>query len=148
VKPAVKFVIALIGSLAAAGAAFAGTTDDRSRTESLLTKVEAQPNAKSVAKSELSRARATLERARGARAAGDHTHGAMLEALALEWAQAAEELVRTIEIERKAADVERKLAEAEAKTLRSRTLIEQTVARRGRAQEKLREVEQQAKGKP
>ena len=89
----------------------------------------------------LSQARRALERAAEARAAGDHEHGALLDALGREWAETARDLVRAAETEREADKLEREAHELESKLLRARSLLEETVARRGRAQETLEQLE-------
>lgn len=79
-------------------------------------------------------ARVALERAKSTSAAGDAPHSGLLEALALEWAETGRDLQRTGEREHTAGRLEREAAAVEAKLLRAQALLEQTVARRGRAQ--------------
>lgn len=89
----------------------------------------------------LERARHALERAANARRAGDHRHGSELEALALELAQGAVDLRREKQAQARASEAEEKALAAETRVIRVRALVEQTAARRGRAAERLRELE-------
>ena len=114
---------------------------DRASADAAIKALEAKPQDAALAKDAIQRAKAALSRAEGARASGDQLHGALLEALALEWALSAQDLVRTVGVERELIEVQKKAAELETKAVRAQALVEQTVARRGRAEEKLRELE-------
>jgi hypothetical protein len=76
-------------------------------------------------------------RAVEARRSGDATHAALLDALAAEWTQVGVELERAAAMERRAERAQREAAEIETRALRARALVEQTIARVGRAREKL-----------
>jgi len=90
-------------------------------------------------------AKKALERAHGARTAGDTAHARMLDALALEWAQTAETLTRAAKSE-EGASAAQKQAQATATQLeRGRTLLEETQARRGRVEAELARAEADAK---
>lgn len=54
--------------------------------------------------------------------------------MALTWAKVADDLVRTAESEKKLSEVQRAVAELDQKAVRTQALIEQTIARRGRAE--------------
>jgi colicin import membrane protein len=85
--------------------------------------------------------RSALERAANARRAGDQRHGSELEALALELSQSAVDLVREKQAQGRVDETEQKAQAAETRVMRARALVEQTAARRGRAAERLRELE-------
>ncbi len=101
-----------------------------SRARELITRVQAKPGAKELARAELAQAENALVRADRAHKSGDHAHAALLESIALEWAEAASELERTAAAERGALELEKKLEEADKKTVRAQALLEQTAARK------------------
>jgi len=130
--------LALAGATSLAALASA---DDRADAGAALKELEAVPASASLTREMLDQAKSALARADGARSSGDQTHGAMLEALALEWTLSAKELVRTAKVEREVVALQKKAGDLETKAVRAQALVEQTVARRGRAEEKLRELE-------
>jgi hypothetical protein len=115
--------------------------DGRAAAEALLVQLEAVPDDRALAKEPIARSRQALERARKARAASDHRHGAQLEALALEHAETGRDLARAAKAERTLGELEAKTRELQARAVRARALVEQTVARRGRVAEQLERVE-------
>jgi hypothetical protein len=119
----------------------------RVRAEATLKVLSALPQQQSVVLPWMARAKKALERADGARRGGDAAHGSQLEALALELAETASDLVRTNTAETEAAAAEQKALDLETRVVRARALVEQAAARRGRASERLRAVEAE-KGKP
>lgn len=90
-------------------------------------------------------AKRALERAHGARAAGDEPHGRMLEGLALEWAEAGRDLVRAAVAEQAAQAIGKQAYEVQTRAERARALLEETQARRGRAAAELAHVEAEAR---
>ncbi len=130
-----------VAALTFVGVAAATPPIQRADVTALVQRVEAEPASARVASALLRNARRSLDRARDARGAGDQEHGAMLEALAGEWAQAAADLARAAAAENKVAEVQRRASETETKVIRARALLEETVARIGRAREKLEAVE-------
>jgi hypothetical protein len=90
-------------------------------------------------------AKMALERAHGARVRGDEPHARMMDALALEWAEAARDLARAAAAERAAQAASQKAYEAQTKAERARALLEETQARRGRTAAELVRVEAEAK---
>jgi hypothetical protein len=118
-----------------------GAPPARDAAKTLLTEVEKGPAAKDAARDALAEAHRALTRADRARLAGDQRHGAALEALALEWAEAARDLARRAAAEQRAFTLEKELGEASAALEKARTLIEQTNARRNRAEVQLRELD-------
>ena len=90
-------------------------------------------------------AKTSLERAHGARMAGDGAHARMLDGLALEWAETARDLERAAAAEQSALAAPKAAAEATTQAERARSLLEETQARRMRAQAELEKVEAEAK---
>ena len=93
--------------------------------------------AKKVVESSIDHAKESLERAHGARAAGDAAHARMLDGLALEYAESARDLLRAASAEQAAASAADKAREASVRAERARALLEETQARRGRADAEL-----------
>ncbi len=118
------------------------------RSERLIAALDAQAELKDVVSPLLARARKALERAKNARRAGDHHHGSELEALSVELAESATDLARVHRTEREVGEIERKAADAETRVVRARALLEQAAARRGRAAERLRQVEAERSAAP
>jgi hypothetical protein len=114
-------------------AAHAGGPDPAAEAQSLLAKLDAAET-RSLVQAPVAKAKAAQQRAQSARGAGDLQHATELDALALTWAQVATDLVRTAESEKKLADVQKAVADLEQRAVRTQALIEQTIARRGRAE--------------
>ncbi len=90
----------------------------------------------------MARAKDALRRSDEARGGGDTTHAALLDALGLEWAETARDLSRAAAAEKKLAEVQQRIGDTEQKLTRAKALLDDTVARRGRAEQKLRDLEQ------
>jgi hypothetical protein len=124
---------------------------DGAKAFDLLKDIDAKTTdakAKKVVGSSVERAKEALERAHGARASGDISHAHMLEGLALEWAQNAQDLLRAAAAEQVAESAADKAREAAVRAERARALLEETQARRGRAEaelEKALTVEREAR---
>ena len=117
--------------------------------EKLLVEIEARAardagTAKVVAAA-VENAKKSLERAHGARAATDTAHAAMLDGLALEWAETARDLERAAAAEQSALVAAKAAADATTQADRARSLLEETQARRQRAQAELEKAELDAK---
>jgi hypothetical protein len=84
-------------------------------------------------------AKRALERAVGARQAGEVARADLLEGLAREWAETAKDIVRAARAETDASTVEEKTAQATVRAERARTLLEESIALRG---EKMARLEQ------
>jgi hypothetical protein len=91
------------------------------------------------------RAHDAVTRAQNLDRAGDGVHAAMLRAVALEWIDMARDALRAAEAEAQAEKMEKALDDLETKIVRGRALLEETVARRGRARSLLEELEAQSK---
>lgn len=116
--------------------------DPRAQATQLLDALAQKPDAQRVAADSIAKARAALKRADQARSSGDQKHGAMLEETALEWASAAELLGKTASAEKTLTDLQQRTTELETKVFRAQALVEQTVARRSRAEEALRKLDE------
>jgi hypothetical protein len=138
-------VVAVVttGALASLGAG-----DDRSAAEAAIKNLTAIPAHAKLANEPLTRATNSLRRAADARVAGDHAHGARLEGVGREWAETGRDLVRAAEAERQAHELYSKAAALETKAVRGRALLEETMARRERAREKLQQLEPKPEEKP
>jgi hypothetical protein len=93
-------------------------------------------------------AQRALDRAEDARAASDPQHADLLEVLASDWAATASDLGRAVDAEARADKLERDATQVEEKAVRALSIIEATVARKGRAEHKLRELEQSKAQEP
>lgn len=113
----------------------------RASAERIARELESQSAERALVAPMLARAHHALERAANARRAGDHRHGSELEALALELAQCAADMRREKLAQVRVSETEKKALDAETRVVRARALVEQTAARRGRAAERLRELE-------
>lgn len=107
--------------------------------------VEASAEGKQLAAEPLKHARDALQRSADARASGDKQHAQLLDELALEWAQSAGDLTRAAALEQKSAELEAKAVELDAKAVRALAIIEEALARRGRAELELKEQESATK---
>lgn len=122
---------------------------DGAKAEAILKEIDARAakseRAAKLVKEPVEKAKKALERAHGARAAGDPGHAAVLDALALEWTETARDLDRAAASEEVAAASAAKARETAAKVERARTLLEETQARRARAAAELERVEAEAR---
>jgi hypothetical protein len=133
------FVCASLSVLGSATAARAAGPDPAAETTRLLAKLDA-PETRALVKDPVEKAKAAQQRAQSARGSGDLQHATELDALALTWAQVADDLVRTAASEKKLADVQKSVSDLEQKAVRTQALIEQTIARRGRAEQNLKSL--------
>jgi hypothetical protein len=124
----------------------------RDDVASLLQELESRRAESAPAAEPVRLAKDALERARSAENAGDQHHATLLRGLAEEWALVGRDLVRTAKAEKDASDKEALASEVETKVVRVRSLLEETIARRGRAAAKLEDLEagtaEHAKPKP
>jgi hypothetical protein len=114
--------------------------DPAAEAQRLVTLLDA-PATRALVADPLAKAKAAQQRAQSARGSGDLHHATELDALALTWAQLADDLVRTAEAEKKLADLQKQVSDLEQKAVRTQALIEQTIARRGRAEQNLTNAE-------
>ena len=88
-------------------------------------------------------ARRALDRARGARAAGDEPHGALLDRLAGEWLALGSATLRAVRAENAAGAATTRTVELRTKLERGRALLAEDQARQGRLQAEVRRLEQE-----
>jgi len=136
-SPALASALTIGAVLGIAAPAHAGGPDPAAEAQSLLSKLDVAET-RSLVQAPVEKAKAAQQRAQNARGAGDLQHATELDALALSWAQVASDLVRTAESEKKLAEVQKAVADLEQKAIRTQALIEQTIARRGRAEQNLK----------
>jgi hypothetical protein len=120
---------------------------DRAEAEAILQTVEQSPDAASAAQP-IAAAKKALERARGARDAGDAKHAEMLEGLARTWAETARGVAAAAHSEAESVAVQQSVEGTRAQINRERTLVEETLSRRGRAEVELRRTEEEAAARP
>lgn len=121
---------------------------DGAQAEKLLAQVEAAalgPRMAKVVQAAVDQAAHALERAAGARAAGDGAHARLLDGLALEWAETARDLLRAAKAEEEALARGKKARELEVQVERARALLAESEARRGRAAADLQQAEAAAR---
>jgi len=118
--------------------------DPAAEAQRLVTLLDA-PATRTIVADPLAKAKAAQQRAQGARGSGDLHHATELDALALTWAQVADDLVRTAAAEKQLSELQKQVTDLEQKAIRTQALIEQTIARRGRAEQNLTNAET---GKP
>lgn len=128
-------------TLTALGAWATSHEPDRRAADAALAALAASPSSSALAREPIARARAALRRSDDARAAGDVAHAAELDALGREWAESGTDLLKAAEREREADDLEQRAHDTDTKTTRARALLEDTVARLGRAEEALKRLE-------
>jgi hypothetical protein len=141
-RGAALFLFLLLGTIAAAG------VDTQRSTETILAELERDPAHKDKAQDLIKRARAAAERANRLRAAGDETHARLADAVAHEWAEAAEDLARAADVEAMAVTARLAAADASALAERERALLEEGIAHNGRLRSQLDEVLREKSEKP
>lgn len=116
--------------------------DARAHAVAILAELAKKPDAMRVGSESIEKSNAALRRADQLRAAGDQKRGAMLEETALEWASASELLDKTAQAEKQLSELQTRTTELETKVFRAQALVEQTVARRARAEEALHKLDE------
>lgn len=92
----------------------------------------------------ISEALRSMERMRGAKAAGDERHGSQLEQLAKRWVRTAKAVLRAVQLERAATEEAERLTELEEKVERAASLLSEQQARLGRLQAQVEQAEKEA----
>jgi hypothetical protein len=123
----------LHGQAVAAG----GTPAEEAR--GLIGELEADSAVRELVSPATARAKDALSRAEAAGAAPERA--ALLEAVALEWAQVARDLRRATHAEQASDRLEQELSALQTENVRSRAAVEQAKARVGRARQELLELE-------
>ncbi len=113
--------------------------DDHASAQAIVVQLEGDPARATAVGEPLEQARDAIERATRMRAAGDESHARAADGLALEWAEAARDVARAVEVEKTAADLKRKVMAEQAQIQRARALIEEGIVRVGRLRKELEE---------
>jgi len=92
----------------------------------------------------ISEAVRSMERMRGAKAAGDALHGAQLGQLAKRWVRTAKAVLEAVQLEKKATAEAKRLTTLEEKVERAASLLSEQQARLGRLQAQVEEAEKEA----
>jgi hypothetical protein len=122
--------------------------DAKAQATALVAKLKGSPDAARVASASIAKAELALKRAEQMRGAGDQKHGVLLEETALEWATASELLDKAAQAEKRLNDLQTRTTDLETRVFRAQALVEQTVARRARAEEALRKLDEKGGAKP
>ena len=141
----VAFALATLAVFGFEPLARAAGPDPAAEAVRLITKLDV-PETRLIAQDPLAKAKAAQQRAQNARGAGDLQHATELDVLALTWAEVASDLGRAAESEKKLADLQKSVAALEQKAVRTQALLEQTIARRGRAEQNLKAEPAPARG--
>ena len=116
--------------------------DDRTIAAALVTELEHDSVHPSVVAEPLARAKDALEQATRLRIVGDEAHARAADGLAREWAETGRDLARATDTEQQAADMRKKALESQARLSRTRTLVEEGIARVGRLSAELEQAKQ------
>jgi hypothetical protein len=138
----------LLCALGALSSLVIAAPDAKARATGVLSALKKSPETARVASASIAKAEDALKRAEQMRSTGDQKHGAMLEETALEWATASELLGKAAQAERRLNELQTKATELETRVFRAQALVEQTVARRARAEEALRQLNEKGGSKP
>lgn len=133
--------VALSSSLGVALTISAAEADDREEAERVMVSVSSGDAGKSEM---LDKAKASLERSRRLRAAGDEAHATLSDRVARAWAEAARDRIRAIQAEEEAARLRSALVDASARSERERALLEENIARAGRLRAQLEALDASA----
>lgn len=102
------------------------------------------PAHRSAAATCLANATAAIERARRLRDVRDEAHAQAADGVALEWALAARDLARTVDLEAKAVQARHAALETEAQVERAHALVDEGIARVGRLRAEIERIEREA----
>lgn len=122
--------------------AMAEVQGPRQQAQQLIAELETKTDQRALVDGPLTRARAALNRATQARRAKQLEQASVLERVALGWAQLGQLLVKTVALETEATKLETAQNDLDTRIKRARALLEETLARRARAQETLKKLEQ------
>ena len=126
--------------VALGSSALAEPTSDKAIAEQILATAGSSSAEAALLKTPVDEAKKALDRARGARQAGDLPHAELLEGLAREWAETARDLARAAAMEADAGALASAASEATQRAERARMLLEEAISRRGRAEAELEKL--------
>lgn len=116
-------------------------TETESETTAILAALPEDEATQKVIEAPVANARKALARATAMRNADDPEHARMMDAVAVEWARVAADLVKAREVETLLTKVQRELFDLKQKIDRARLLLEETHARRARATQQLDDLD-------
>ncbi|HEX4475660.1 MAG TPA: hypothetical protein VH142_11325 [Polyangiaceae bacterium] len=128
----------LAGAATTAAAPALGAPRD---PNAILAELEKDTAHQSLVAGALGHARDALTRARSMDLAGDGRHATILRQVAIEWLDLGRDLIRTATTEAATDASEKDLDDLDTKLVRGRALLEETVARRGRARQLFDQLE-------
>ncbi|WP_394840038.1 hypothetical protein LVJ94_24430 [Pendulispora rubella] len=134
--------------LLAAVAHAASGQSDRARAESLIAELEGNAANKALTADVVRRARQYLEQGQKMRAEGDEPHAKLADSVAREWAEVGRDLVRTVELEKRAIEARRAADDAGAEVERERALLDEGIAQNGRLRAQVEAAEREKKQEP
>jgi len=148
--PAVGLLlILLLGLVGVAAVAHAASgQSDRARAESLIAELEGNAANKALTADVVRRARQYLDQGQKMRAEGDDTHAKLADSVAREWAEVGRDLVRTVELEKRAIEARRTADDAGAEVERERALLDEGIAQNGRLRAQVEAAEREKKQEP
>jgi hypothetical protein len=118
----------------------------RTQAQQLMTEMEADSKNRALTDDARAHSANATGRASEARRKKENDNAAVLDQIALTWAQLGRILVQTVQLENQASELEALQNELETKIKRARALLEETLARKARAQETLNKLEPPAAG--
>ena len=137
--PAGWVVLAVVG-VALVPVAFGDQLSDRAIAVQILAAAGSSSAEAALLRTPIAEAKKALDRAEGARKSGDVPHAELLEGLAREWAETAKDLRRAAATEADAGALETAAYQAGLRAEKARALLEEAIARRGRAEAELEKL--------
>jgi hypothetical protein len=134
------WVVMVVVGVGIASSALGQQGSDKAFAEQVLAGAASSSAETALMRTPLEETKKALERARGARQSGDVAHAELLEGLAREWAETARDLARAAATEADAGALESSAAQAGLRAERARALLEEAIARRGRAEAELEKL--------
>jgi hypothetical protein len=127
----------VFGILAACGLVLDASRVARADSDEALVPMAPDAGAAPVSSDALNHAKEAAERSTRLRGAGDEVHAKVGDGLADEWGEAARDIELAVSAERMAAERRREAMRAQAQLQRTRTLVEEGIARLGRIRAEL-----------
>jgi hypothetical protein len=127
----------VFGILAACGLVLDASRVARADSDAALVPMAPDSGAAPVSSDALSHAKEAAERSTRLREAGDEVHAKVGDGLADEWGEAARDIELAVSAEKMAAERRREAMRAQAQLQRTRTLVEEGIARLGRIRAEL-----------
>ncbi len=137
IRRSVRVLLGAVSLFATGALALAGDEPPALRAESLLQALPKDASTAALGARPAAEARRALERAKDATNAGDELQARRLGAVALEWAELATALVSATQAEAEATKAAEELQKAHEQVERARLLLEETQARKARAEQAL-----------